>query len=263
MKKTLNQLKLILLSALIVLVMMGAVRYVRYKDGLPILGYHEVVSDQDKEMYYKNNIYVMAVSDFEEQMKYLSENHFDTLTMDEINDYYEGKKELKKKSVAITFDDGMKSFNTMVKPILEKYKLRATCFVIAHKTELKNTQEKGKYAYLRKNDLVNDETVEYYSHSYDLHHKAGMFKKQMEVESYEYILDDFRKAEKIVSTKYFAFPYGRSSDNAEKVLKKENTTLAFGYAQNRNMIRDDNKYLLPRYLMYDFLPLTIFKWIVA
>lgn len=254
---------IILLAAFNALAIMGTVRYFRYKDGLPILGYHHVVSDEEKQMYYKNNIYVMAVSDFEKQMKFLYDNQYSTLTMEEVNEYYQGEKALKKKSVVITFDDGMQSFHTLVKPILKKYHLQATCFVIAHKTELKNIEKKGKYTYLRQEDLVNDENVEYYSHSYNLHHKATGFKKQMEIESYAFILNDFKKCNEIVSTKYFAFPYGKSSENARKVLKKENVTLAFGYNQNRNMIKDDNQFLLPRYLMFDRMPYILFKWIVA
>lgn len=137
-EKMKKKILMIILAAFIALAMMGTIRYFRYKDGLPILGYHHVVSDEEKQMYYKNNVYVMAVSDFEKQMKYLYENQFDTLTMDEVDEYYQGKKTLKKNSVVITFDDGMKSFHTLVKPILKKYHLQATCFVIAHKTQLKN-----------------------------------------------------------------------------------------------------------------------------
>lgn len=156
----------------------------------------------------------------------------------------------------------MKSFEAMVKPILKKYEINATCFVIGKKTKLKNTDEPGKYTYLRKSDLKNDNYVEYYSHTYNLHHKAGLLEKQMEVESEDFINEDFQKNETIVSDEYFAFPFGRSSENARKVLHKRNVKLAFGYGQNRNMLKQDDPYLLPRYIMYDFLPLFAFKWIV-
>ena len=182
--------------------------------------------------------------------------------MEEVEAYYNGELEIKENSVCLTFDDGLLSFNTIVKPILEKYDLHATCFVIAHKTEIENTSEEGKYTYLRKEDLIEDKYVEYYSHTYNLHHKAEGLKKQMEVESYDFILNDFKKCEEIVSCKYFAFPYGRSSENALKVLKEMNISLAFGYNQNRNMVTGDDKYLLPRYLMFSFMPMSYFKFIV-
>lgn len=262
MKNTIKSLLLYFLCLVIVIVCSLSIRYVKYKDGLPILGYHHVVSDEEKAMYYKNNIYVMGLSDFEEQMKYLSEHHYQTLSMDEVYAYYHGNLEISDQCVVLTFDDGIKSFNTMVKPILEKYDLKATCFVIGHKTELNSKNVPGKYSYLKQEDLVNDEHVEYYSHTYNLHHKAGFLKKQMEVESYDYIKKDFESNEGIVNDEYFAFPYGRSSKEAVKVIKERDIKLAFGYGQNRNMIKSDDPYLLPRYLMYDFLPMFVFEWII-
>lgn len=253
---------LYLLCLCIVLCLGFSIRYVKYQDGLPILGYHHIVSDEEKEKYYPHNIYVMGVSAFEKQMQYLYEHHYQTLTMAEVNEYYQGKKELDEKSVVLTFDDGIESFHTIVKPIMEKYDLKATCFVIGHKTEINNKHIQGRYDYLRKEELVNDEHVEYYSHTYNLHHKAGLFKKQMEVESYAFIKHDFICNEAIVSDMYFAFPYGRSCENAVKILQERNVKLAFGYGQNRNMLRSDDQYLLPRYIMYDFLPLWIFAMIV-
>lgn len=262
MKNTIKSLLLYFLCLIIVLVCSFGIRYVKYKDGLPILGYHHVVSDEEKEQYYKNNIYVMGLSDFEKQMKYLSNHAYQTLSMDEVYAYYRGELEISEKSVVLTFDDGIQSFNTMVKPIMEKYDLKATCFVIGRKTELDIKTVPGKYSYLKQEDLVNDEHVEYYSHTYNLHHKAGFLKKQMEVESYAFIKKDFESNEGIVSDEYFAFPYGRSSSNAVKVIEERDIKLAFGYGQNRNMLKSDDQYLLPRYLMYDFLPMFAFEWIV-
>lgn len=238
------------------------IRYFKYKDGLPILGYHHIVSDEEKEKYYADNRYVLSISVFEKQMQYLYDHNFKTLTLDEVYEYYYHDLKIPENSVVLTFDDGFSSFNEIVKPIMEKYDFQATCFVIGRKTELENTKEKGKYTYLRKEDLKNSKNIQYYSHSYNLHHHAGKYKKQMEVESYDFIKQDFIKNETIVKDSYFAFPYGRSSDNAKKVLKERNVKLAFGYAQNHNMIKDSDPYLLPRFLMFDCMPMFMYKWVV-
>ena len=42
--------------------------------------------------------------------------------MEDVEAYYHGKKEVSKKAVCLTFDDGYKNFNTIVKPIIKKYK---------------------------------------------------------------------------------------------------------------------------------------------
>lgn len=254
---------LYVLCILIVLSFSGVVRYYKYRDGIAILGYHHIVSDMEKEKYYKHNIYVMGVSDFEEQLIYLKKHGYLTLSMKQLQNYYEGKLEINKPSVVLTFDDGIDSFNEYVKPLMEKYDMKATCFVIGRKTQLENKKEEGKYSYLKVSDMINDDHVEYYSHSYNLHHKAGLLKKQMEVESYDFIMNDFKSNESIVSDEYFAFPFGRSSKNAKRVLKERDVQLAFGYGQNRKMISKDDRYLLPRFIMYDFLPIWAFRLYVG
>ena len=162
--------------------------------------------------------------------------------------------QLPKKAVALTFDDGYKSFNTIVKKVLQKYNFQATCFVIGYKTTIDNPK------YLKKEDLINDENVQYYSHSYNFHHCQKAL-KMIETLSKEQINDDFNQNKNIVSSKYFAFPYGVASEESFSVLKQQNVSLAFGYNQNRNMTRKDNQYLLPRYSMFANMPFIYFKWI--
>ena len=108
------------------------------KDGIAILGYHGVVSEQEKKENYASNPYFMSISEFEKQMKYLADNNYQCLSMEDVEAYYHGKKEVSKKAVCLTFDDGYKNFNTIVKPIIKKYNLQATNFVIGYKTKTNN-----------------------------------------------------------------------------------------------------------------------------
>ena len=57
------------------------------KDGICVLAYHGVVSDEEKESKYKDNIYTMSVSQFESHMKYLSDNGYTTYFMEDIEKY--------------------------------------------------------------------------------------------------------------------------------------------------------------------------------
>ena len=58
------------------------------KDGIAILGYHGVVSDQEKKANYASNPYFMSISEFEKQMKYLAENNYQCLSMEDVKAYY-------------------------------------------------------------------------------------------------------------------------------------------------------------------------------
>ena len=68
--------------------------------------------------------------DFERQMKYLAEHNFHSITPQELYAALVGGAELPENPVLITFDDGYMDNYTNAYPILKKYGLKATIFVI-------------------------------------------------------------------------------------------------------------------------------------
>lgn len=226
------------------------------KDGICVLAYHGVVSDEEKESKYKDNIYTMSVSQFESHMKYLSDNGYTTYFMEDIEKYMDGDIEVPEKAVALTFDDGFKNFNTVVKPILEKYNLKGTCFVIGKNL----TSDNG--AMLKTEDIVNTENVQYFSHSHNLHYGSGkgINRKIIQELSYDELMADFNMD--CVDDTYFAFPYGRRAEGIDKVLSDAGVVLAFDYNQFRHVTRDSDRYALPRYMILSITPEIYFRWIV-
>lgn len=225
------------------------------KDGICIVGYHGVVSDEEKKTKYADNRYFLSESQLRSHMQYLYEQHYKTLSMEDVYEYYQGKKEIGEKTIVLTFDDGYKNFNTVVRPILEEYGFKGTCFVIG-KHLYDNNQSTLKAA-----DIQNSETIHYYSHSYNLHRKApGFDRKIIQDLSLEDIQKDFENNP--IDSTFFAFPYGRSRDDIEPVLKSCHVKLAFSYNQLRHMTREDNPYYLPRYMIVDIMPDIYFQWIV-
>ena len=69
-------------------------------------------------------------TDFEWQMKYLVDHGYHTISTDEIYDFIEGKGALPDRPVLITFDDGYVDNYTNAYPILKKYNLKATIFIV-------------------------------------------------------------------------------------------------------------------------------------
>lgn len=91
---------------------------------VPILNYHQI-NDTAK------NPLTVNVEQFDAQMKFLSENGYHTITPDEMLDAWENGTKLPEKPVIITFDDGyVDNFNNAF-PILQKYNLKATIFLIS------------------------------------------------------------------------------------------------------------------------------------
>lgn len=262
-KKKSKVLKIISAVALslvgVMLVMFVSIIFVPHyttKDGICVLAYHGVVSDEEKATKYKDHIYTISVSQFESHMKYLSDNGYTTYFMDEIEQYMNGEIDVPEKAVAITFDDGFKNFNTVVKPILEKYDLKGTCFVLG-----KNIINDNK-AFLKEEDIVNTENVQYFSHSHNLHYNAdtGINRKIIQELSYDELMKDFNMD--YIDDTYFAFPYGRRADGIDKVLKDAGVVLAFDYNNFRHLTRGSDRYALPRYMMLSITPECYFRWIV-
>ncbi len=226
------------------------------RDGIAVLGYHTVVSDEEKETTYKNDRYTLSATQFDRQMNYLYRNGFTTYSLEEISLYMDGSLKADRKAVALTFDDGHKNFNTIAKPILDKYGFKASCFVVGKRLP---TSYKS---HLNADDIQNTETITYYSHSYDLHRTSprGIDRKIIQDLSLEEIDEDF--AVNPVDSTFFAFPYGRSVKGIEPILKKHNVQLAFSYNQFRHLTTDDDPYYLPRYMIVDITPNIYFQWII-
>lgn len=95
----------------------------RDADGVPILAYHRVNDTDD-------NPETLTVTDFDAQMKYLVDSGYKVISPDDLLDAWENGKPLPEKPVVITFDDGHADIYKNVFPILQKYNMRATVFVV-------------------------------------------------------------------------------------------------------------------------------------
>ena len=117
--------KFLLAMLLLILAAAGFVfwLFAREADGVPILVYHRV-SDTD------TNPMTLKVADFDAQMKYLVDNGYRVIAPDDLLDAWENGKTLPAKPIVLTFDDGHMDIYKNVFPILQKYNMRATVFVV-------------------------------------------------------------------------------------------------------------------------------------
>lgn len=87
---------------------------------------------------------------FEEQIKYLSKN-YNIITIKELEEHLFKGAVIKEKSLLITFDDGDISVYTIGLPILKKYNVPASLFVV---TSLIGTQSDFWWETIRKNEKI-------------------------------------------------------------------------------------------------------------
>lgn len=87
---------------------------------LPILMYHNVVSDSKKSKGLS-----ISIDKLEEQFKYLIDNKYNTYHLSELQNL----KTISQKNVILTFDDVTKNQMEFAIPLLQKYGLKATFFI--------------------------------------------------------------------------------------------------------------------------------------
>lgn len=94
------------------------------KSQVAILMYHRI--SPKRERPYLN---VISVKSFRRQIEYIFRN-YEILSLDELVEYILSEKPLPKKAVVITFDDGYKDNYLYAYPILQKYHIPATIFLV-------------------------------------------------------------------------------------------------------------------------------------
>jgi peptidoglycan/xylan/chitin deacetylase (PgdA/CDA1 family) len=89
---------------------------------VPVLVYHNLGAQPRGRL-------VQSAASFEQQMRYLKAEGYRALTLAEFLEFTQLKRQLPKKSVVLTFDDGYKSFKQYAYPVLKEMGFPATLFV--------------------------------------------------------------------------------------------------------------------------------------
>lgn len=118
------------------------------KNNKLILVYHGVVSKPNHHI----SVGPIELKQFEEHLAYFSQN-FSVISLTEIFDMYRSGYKPKKKTIALTFDDGYENNYAHVLPLLKKYNFPATIFIISQCLDLDIGSSITWYDYF---DLVKD-----------------------------------------------------------------------------------------------------------
>lgn len=241
----------------------------KYADKISVLCFHRIVSDTLKKSKFPDYEWVAAVSDFERQMKYLYDNQYTTLSLDEFYSWYNGKRKVPAKTVVLTFDDGNYEFYHLVYPILKKYKLKATMFIIGAYTGETTEEYKdvGTSYYLgwdKINEMKTDyPNISFQSHTYNMHY-AYENRPVVFAMSLAQIYQDF-ESNRLEGIKhkniyqFFAYPYGGFNDDSVYCAKKYKYKLVFDFGLGRKATRSDGIYHIPRMKINGQITMEEFK----
>ena len=183
---------------------------------IPILLYHDFVTtvpDSDPD----NFNYINTPQSFEENIKVLLENGYTFISFKELNDANNGKIELPEKPILVSMDDGYYSNYEYIFPILKKYKVKASIFIVTDKVG-KEIDGKKYLSWEQCIEMQDSGLVEIFSHS-----KRHVFYDRLPVRM---ISDDVIEYYKIIeeklgdkNLKVFAYPYGAYTKETVWTLK--------------------------------------------
>lgn len=151
---------------------------------------------------------------FEKHLQYLRDNGFHTVHFSDVADYFTTGKPLPKNPVMINFDDGYKDFYTNALPLLKKYNMTGTLFVVAGSV--------GYPAYVTWDQILEarDAGIEIGAHSMTHPYLTKSKKAAFEITQSKKVLE-----EKLgITVTAFAYPYGSYNTSIEQMVKDSGYT---------------------------------------
>lgn len=192
---------------------------------VPILIYHYIGKNPNPADLVRNNISIDP-DKFEEQMKYLKDNGYNTISLDTFYPALKGQITLPAKSIILTFDDGYVDFYINAYPILLKYGLRATVFI---PTNLMNQGYYLSWAQIR--EMSSSGLVTFGSHGMNHYHLTSVSPQTAETEiiqSKKILQDNLG-----IPINFIAYPFGAVNENIINITKKAGYIGALGTWANK------------------------------
>ncbi len=204
---------------------------------IAVLNYHFFYDASAGEACNEN--ICLDTKNFREQLDYLKNNGYKTLTIKEFKQWLYGEIDVPAKSVLITVDDGAagtgKHNGNKLIPIIEEYNMHATLFLITGWWDINNYRSPN---------------LDIQSHTFDMHNTGTCGRPQVICASHDELLNDLNKSINVIGDKTsFCFPFYTYDQKSIEVVKEAGFAMSF-VGGNRKASRNDDKYKVPRYPIY-------------
>ncbi len=182
---------------------------------------------------------------FKEQMVYLKSKGYNTISDQDMFDFYYNGKELPPNPVHITMDDGYESNYEFAYPILKENNMKATIFKIVERAKVHPISNRLTWAQMK--EMSDSGVMSIQSHTYDLHHKeiVNSVEKSAMVakDNYEHhkkVKEDLLMSRKVIESKLgkpvtsLAYPYGHYNEKIMLDAKESGIKIAYTVAHGVN-----------------------------
>lgn len=171
-----------------------------------------------------------SLSHFKQQMTFLKEENYHTLTLTEIKDYYFQNKPLPEKSILLTFDDCYQSMKEYAYPVLKEAGFKAVAFVVSgwlfSEKSPYNPELSQTLSFADLSEMAD--VFEYANHTAHFHERKGTTQAKSMWETTEAFQKDLLECNQKVAVKdVFAYPFGLYDQKTLAVLSQMSFSLAF------------------------------------
>lgn len=200
------------------------------------------------------DVYSVSTDTFESQILYLKNKGANFLTLDEVIEGIENNS-FPAKSVWINFDDMDISVYKNAQPILEKYQVPATGFVITGQIGANNFNNLKLMNETELQSLSNSGLWDFAFHTNDLHYLYSNGQTALVTAEPDIIANDIQKGQEKLKNLFgknypvIAYPYGISNDKVQDVLEKNGIQYGFTLEDKLISSKEYNPYYLPRILV--------------
>ena len=143
---------------------------------VPAIMYHDFLTEEDLQNGVLLDEYAIYEAEFEEDLRWLQENGYTTITSRELCDYLEGKGTLPEKPIILTVDDGKYGVYKTAYPLLQKYDMKCVLSVIGDRVQQSTDDPTVRYdpqapycTWDEIREMSDSGHVEIVSHTYGLH----------------------------------------------------------------------------------------------
>ena len=192
--------------------------------------------------------FTVSPSNFQKQMDYLKKAKYNVIPLAELVDLLKKKKDIPRKTVVLTFDDGFEDNYSNVFPLLKRYSFPATIFLATGFVGKKIPNSAGiPLKALRWEQILemhNSHLVDFEPHTVS-HPKLSDVPSEVAERE---ILESRRIIEKKLNKKclFFAYPKGKYNKETQNILTRNGFLAAMVAGEERFVQKGDDCLMLPR-----------------
>jgi len=209
---------------------------IKVKNGIVIFCYHRILKNtlgvQTAKLLSSNSqlhAFDVSADQFASQMKYLHDHHVKVISSAQMAALKASSKPLKGKYVVLTFDDIDRTTIDNALPVMKKYHLPFTTFIITGNTgRYREGTQLATWSQIKAAKKSAGDLMTLGLHTHDMHYLTKKFKPIFEQPNeYHHFTRDFAlsrremQAQMGVKAKMFAYPYGSGPRRINQFLSRQ------------------------------------------